>query len=34
MIKPLADSREDAAPMTIVVIQNWFEELKRVVAAK
>jgi hypothetical protein len=34
MIKPHGDSQENAPPMSIVVVQNWLEELKRLLAAK
>ena len=31
MIKPFADADRAAATTNIVVVQNWFEELKRFV---
>jgi Tol biopolymer transport system component len=34
VIKPLTDSNENANPMSLVVAQNWFEELKRLFAGK
>jgi serine/threonine-protein kinase len=34
VIKPLPASNENANPMSLVVAQNWFEELKRLFAGK
>jgi hypothetical protein len=31
MIKPVGSPEQTAAPTSLIVVQNWFEELKRLV---
>jgi hypothetical protein len=31
MLKPVRSPEQTAAPLSIIVVQNWFEELKRLV---
>ena len=34
MIKPVGSPEQTAAPTSLIVVQNWFEELKRLVPTK
>ena len=33
-IKPVDHPQGDTTPMSLVVVQNWFDELKRIIAQK